>query len=52
MIPIIQPPKGYLTPELTRWLMDFVNQVSGQFENQEAEIAKLRKEIDALKANP
>lgn len=51
MIPIIQPPKG-TSPELSRWLTELTHQVSGAFQNQEAEILKLRKEVDALKAKP
>ena len=51
-IPLTPPPVSGTSQELRRWLSDFMFQVSSAFQNQEAEIDKLKKEIEALKANP
>ena len=50
-IPLIPPPSS-ADPELRRWLNDLMHQLSGTFENQEAEITALKKEVAALKGTP
>ena len=50
-IPLVPPPSN-ADHELQRWLNDLIQQVSGAFENQEAEITALKKEVAALKGTP
>lgn len=50
-IPLVPPPRS-LDPDVQRWLNDLINQISGSFEQQEAEISQLKKEVAALKAKP
>ena len=47
-ISLIPPPRD-IDPELSTWLENFMHQVSGAFEAQEAEIIALKKDVAVLK---
>lgn len=50
-IALISPPIE-MDDETKRWIMEMFNMVSTAFENQEAEITALKKEVAALKGTP